>query len=90
MALVTCTECGKEVSGDAASCLNCGAPIAASAIVASQVHGSGEGMPQVQELVPEPGQVALRSVNWGCVILLAVASLTALGFCFAFSRLLRR
>lgn len=28
MALISCSECGKEVSDKAASCLNCGAPIA--------------------------------------------------------------
>jgi len=77
MTLVKCTECGKEVSGDAASCPNCGAPIAASPMVASQVQGKGEG-------------IAMSSMNCGCMIVLAVAALTLLGFCFAFSRLLRR
>jgi len=28
MALISCSECGKEVSDKAASCPNCGAPIA--------------------------------------------------------------
>jgi len=28
MAMITCSECGKEVSDKAASCVNCGAPIA--------------------------------------------------------------
>lgn len=31
MALVTCDECGREVSDKAAACINCGAPISASA-----------------------------------------------------------
>lgn len=28
MALITCPECGKEISGQASSCPNCGAPVA--------------------------------------------------------------
>lgn len=31
MALINCPECNKEISDTAASCLGCGAPIAASA-----------------------------------------------------------
>ena len=28
MALITCPECGKEISSQASSCPNCGAPVA--------------------------------------------------------------
>lgn len=36
MALISCSECGKEVSDKAAACPGCGAPIAAIAIAAPQ------------------------------------------------------
>jgi len=40
MALISCSECGKEVSDKAASCPNCGAPIAGEPSVSlnSQSH----------------------------------------------------
>jgi len=40
MALISCTECGKEVSGKAVSCPNCGTPIlgASSAPLNPQSH----------------------------------------------------
>jgi len=33
MALISCTECGKEVSDKASSCPNCGAPISSNGSV---------------------------------------------------------
>lgn len=44
MALIKCGECGKEISGKAAACIGCGAPIATVAAVAiSPTTSSGVG-----------------------------------------------
>jgi hypothetical protein len=38
MALIKCSECGKDVSDKAAACPNCGAPLSTSSGRASQGH----------------------------------------------------
>ena len=38
MALITCKECGKQVSDQAASCPHCGAPIKAAAPAQQQMN----------------------------------------------------
>lgn len=47
MALIKCSECGKEISDKAAACVNCGCPVSASVAKATQASGID---PLIQEL----------------------------------------
>jgi uncharacterized membrane protein YvbJ len=59
MALTRCEECGREVSSKAAACPHCGAPISGMSIASPEFHGRGEG-------------VFMKSMNCGCVVLIAI------------------
>jgi hypothetical protein len=63
MALIDCPECGKRVSSNAPTCPHCGNPIAKSSIANPEVHGKGEG-------------IFMKSLNCGCMIVLAIVALT--------------
>jgi uncharacterized membrane protein YvbJ len=59
MALISCTDCGREVSSRAPACPHCGNPIAAQSIVDPQFHGKGEG-------------IFMKSLNCGCMVMLGI------------------
>lgn len=42
MAMIKCSECGKDISDKAAACIGCGAPIAVSANPIGDVNGDGK------------------------------------------------
>lgn len=47
MALVTCSECGKEISSAAAACVGCGAPLARHAIGGRADYAAGVEMAEL-------------------------------------------
>lgn len=56
MALIKCTECGKEISDKADSCIHCGNPLAAS-LLSSQRVASIHLQPQsVDQTVPQKSE----------------------------------
>lgn len=69
MALIKCSECGKEISSKALACPNCGVPLGSESIVDPEFHGKSEG-------------VFLKSLNCGCMVMLAVALFVIFGIVF--------
>ena len=65
MALINCSECGKEISNRADKCPNCGNPINESGIIpssyqsTSDIHGKDEGC-------------FMQTLNLGCVITVVI------------------
>ena len=59
MALITCPDCGTEVSSVAASCPKCGRPIN---VAPPRVSGKTEGL-------------FMQSLNLGCVVMIVLAGL---------------
>jgi len=66
MALVKCTECGREVSDQAAACPNCGAPVRSAA-----VPGTGSGV-QEPRFPSVSGRRILRLLGVAILLILAV------------------
>ncbi len=56
MALITCPDCGKQVSDSAPTCPSCGRPVAGPRTV---VDGRSEGL-------------FMKSLNFGCVVIIAI------------------
>jgi hypothetical protein len=65
MALIRCTECGRDVSSKAAACPHCGHPISPQTIVDPEFHGKGEG-------------IFMKSMNCGCMVLLGIVGFIVL------------
>jgi len=65
MALINCSECGKEISSKADKCPNCGNPVNKSGVIpssyqsTSDIHGKNEGC-------------FMQTLNLGCVITVAI------------------
>ena len=65
MALIKCSECGKEISNKADKCPNCGNPIHELGIIpssyksTSDIHGKNEGC-------------FMQTLNFGCVITVVI------------------
>ncbi|SBV94863.1 conserved hypothetical protein [uncultured Dysgonomonas sp.] len=64
MALINCSECGKEVSDKAASCPNCGNPIVDSLNSDNSVSDGDSELLEFPEL-PSDLNVGKQIVNWG-------------------------
>ena len=68
MALINCSECGKEISNRADKCPNCGNPINESGVIpsayksTSDVHGKNEGC-------------FMQTLNLGCIITVAIVGI---------------
>ena len=50
MAIISCPECGQQISDRAVSCPNCGCPISATTAVAPQ-QNAGKDVPQFENLL---------------------------------------
>lgn len=57
MALITCADCGKEVSAAAPQCPNCGRPVKGGSVADLEIHGRGEG-------------IFMKGLNCGCAVLI--------------------
>ncbi len=67
MGLITCKDCGRKVSDQAAACPQCGRPMNAAPVVVTP--------PRVEKLVEVKEGLFLQSLNAGCGCLLAVIAL---------------
>ena len=57
MALITCSECGKEISDQAASCVHCGCPVEApNEFPEDKIREIGGIMVNIDELIREHGR----------------------------------
>jgi uncharacterized membrane protein YvbJ len=75
MALVSCTECGRDVSDKAAACVGCGAPIGAApvrAAVSGKVEVEATGRRYKNQMI-----MAVLMLLFGCVLLFANSSMGA-------------
>jgi hypothetical protein len=63
MALISCPECGREVSDKAPTCPTCGAPIASQPSARSPIYVSAS---------PQPEKKNISCLQGGCVILLVL------------------
>ena len=69
MGLVTCVDCGKEVSERAAACPNCGAPL------------REEAKPEVQKVVSvDPDHAGAHEAGEGCAMLLTSKAMAFIVF----------
>lgn len=76
MALVTCRDCGKDVSERAKVCPHCGAPMQEDATVRRVEHG-----PEVQKVVV--GNASFQGgyeAGYGCMTLLTSAAMSFIAF----------
>jgi zinc ribbon protein len=64
MALISCPECGKEVSDQAPTCPNCGAPIARPVPPPPPVHAAAPVAP------PPPAKKKTSKFTLGCAVVL--------------------
>jgi hypothetical protein len=67
MALMSCPECGKQVSDKAAACPHCGAPIAASSSSAAPRAGEPRAEHGEPVEVYNPRQDQFLTRNRGCL-----------------------
>ena len=73
MALISCPECGRDVSSAAASCPQCGHPITRQVVTAEPQAKWNPGIAAVLSLViPGAGQMYKGQVGIGLVWLVAV------------------
>lgn len=76
MALITCSDCGKDVSDRAGACPHCGAPM--QEIDAVQVVGQ---RPEVQEVVVvDPSYRGGYEAGYGCMTLFTSAPMAFIAF----------
>ena len=76
MALVTCIDCGKDVSERARACPHCGAPMQADEPVRVMVQG-----PEVQKVVPvDPSFQGGYEAGKGCMTLAISGPMAYIGF----------
>jgi DNA-directed RNA polymerase subunit RPC12/RpoP len=74
MALMKCSECGKDVSSKAAACPHCGAPVAVAPNVTPQVESKKDvGIAILLALLLGPVGLFYSSIGGGLFMLVAAA-----------------
>lgn len=73
MSLISCPECGKEVSDKAQSCPNCGCPLHGTQEMNAEMHRAGTaGMPLNQQ--QSASQVKPKKKGRGCLIAVLIVA----------------